>query len=62
MLARVTGLHLSHTSRALRELAEKGLVKCGTPKATKNRFYEITRTGKDILKQLPSDDSGQVSL
>lgn len=46
------GEHLSHVSRALRELAEKDLVNCLTPKIPKNRIYEITPKGKEVLKRL----------
>ena len=47
-----TGVHLSHVSRSLRELCDKGLVECLTPKATKNRIYRITDKGKKVLTAL----------
>ena len=47
-----TEVHLSHVSRSLRELCEKGLVECLTPKATKNRIYRITDKGRKTLKAL----------
>ena len=45
-------VHLSHVSRSLKELGEKGLVECLTPNATKNRIYRITDKGKKVLKAL----------
>ncbi len=44
--------HLSHISRALRELEEKELAECKNPEANKNRFYEITEKGEELLKKL----------
>lgn len=43
--------HLSHISRALRELEDKNLVECKNPQANKNRFYEITEKGEELLKK-----------
>ena len=44
--------HRSTTSRTLLELEEKGLVKCITPTENMGRFYEITKQGKKILKEI----------
>lgn len=51
-IAKSSGNHLSHISRAMRELAQKGLVECHTPNLSKNRIYAITPKGKDVLEQL----------
>lgn len=51
-IAKATELHLSHVSRALRELEERGLVECMTPEATKNRIYRITNKGEEVLERL----------
>jgi DNA-binding MarR family transcriptional regulator len=51
-IADSTGEHLSHISRALKELHEKGLVDCMTPSQSKNRFYQITSKGKEVLVAL----------
>ena len=51
-ISRSSGVHLSHISRALRELRSKGLVECLTPKAMKNRIYRITEKGRKALKGL----------
>jgi len=45
-------MNLSHVSRALKELSEKGLVECLTPKLTKNKIYQITPTGLEILNKI----------
>ena len=52
MLVKVSGGYLSHISRALRELVEKGLAECITPDTTKNRFYRITEKGKELEQRL----------
>ncbi len=57
MMARSHSEHLSHTSRALKELEEKELVRCVTPSSTKNRFYEITKLGEKSLAKLKDIES-----
>ena len=51
-IADSTEKHLSHMSRALRELEDKGVAKCMTPDANKNRFYDITEKGEKLLDKL----------
>ena len=51
-IAEKTQVHLSHVSRSLKELSDKGLVECLTPKSTKNRIYRITDKGRRVLKAL----------
>ncbi len=51
MIARASQVHLSHISRALRELSEKGIVECVTPNAPKNRFYRITKLGQKLVEK-----------
>jgi DNA-binding MarR family transcriptional regulator len=51
-IASAAGMNLSHISRALRELSEKGLVKCLTPNLTKNKIYQITPTGLEVVEKL----------
>jgi DNA-binding MarR family transcriptional regulator len=55
-VAKSNELHVSHVSRALRELEKKNLVECMTPDATKNRIYQITEKGATILKKLDEMD------
>ena len=47
-----SGEHLSHVSRALKELSDKGLAECMTPGQSKNRIYRITEEGKGVLSEL----------
>lgn len=51
-IAKSSGEHLSHISRALRELMQKGLVECLTPNLPKNRIYVITTKGKEVLGKI----------
>ncbi|MCX6650286.1 MAG: winged helix-turn-helix domain-containing protein [Methanomassiliicoccales archaeon] len=51
-IADTTGEHLPHVSRALGELSENGLLKCMTPKSSKNRIYTITEEGRKVLSKL----------
>ena len=52
MLARSSNSSLSHVSRAVRELADRGLVECMNQDAAKNRFYRITDKGRSLIKEL----------
>ncbi|MDI6917743.1 MAG: hypothetical protein QMC80_08120 [Thermoplasmatales archaeon] len=47
-------VNLTHVSRALRELAKKGIVECITPKMVKGRIYKLTTKGKEVVKLLKS--------
>lgn len=51
-IANKTGFYLTHVSRALRELQEKKLVECLTPKERVGKYYKITRLGREILKEI----------
>ena len=51
-IVKLSDRHLSHISRALRELDEKKLIECLTPASSKNRIYGITAKGKEVLKKL----------
>lgn len=54
-----SGSLYAQTSRGLAELEGAGLVKCLNPKEKTGRFYELTKRGRQILKELiyPKDDS-----
>lgn len=52
IIASSAGMNLSHISRALRELSEKNLVECLTPKMTKNKIYQITSQGIKTVEKL----------
>ncbi len=43
---------IHNISKSLKELADKGLVRCKNPKDKFYRFYELTKKGKQILKHL----------
>lgn len=47
-----TKIHLSHISKTLRELSEKGIVKCLSPERRRGKVYNLTKEGKEIIHQL----------
>ncbi|MBI4415681.1 MAG: winged helix-turn-helix transcriptional regulator [Euryarchaeota archaeon] len=49
-LAEDTGLRISHVSRSLRQLSDRGLVECLTPDSkAKGRLYAITPSGASLI-------------
>ena len=48
----LTGLRFSHVSRALAEMAEKGLVILENPTAKKGRLYSLTDLGREVKKMI----------
>jgi predicted transcriptional regulator len=50
-----TGLHLSHVSKVLVELMNKGMVRCVNPDMRKGRIYELTELGKWIARKLTEE-------
>lgn len=42
-------LSTTHVSRALKELSDKGLVKCLTPAEKFGRIYHLTGAGRNLL-------------
>ncbi|HKW05564.1 MAG TPA: hypothetical protein VJN71_09725 [Nitrososphaerales archaeon] len=51
-IARKVEKHLSHISRALRELEDRQLVSCLNPQDSKPRVYSLTSQGNDVCKQI----------
>ncbi|MGI0081374.1 MAG: hypothetical protein ACRECH_17350, partial [Nitrososphaerales archaeon] len=51
-LAANTEKHLSHVSRALRELEGKNLVACASSKYSKPRIYELTQQGALLAREV----------
>ena len=51
-LAKQVEKHLSHISRALKELESKDLVSCANPKNTKPREYRLTPEGDRLLREI----------
>ena len=47
-----TKLHFNTVSRAIIELEKKALIKCLNPTQKLSRFYQITKKGKEILKEI----------
>lgn len=42
---------IHNVSKSLKELSDKGLIKCRNPKDKFYRFYEITKKGKELLRK-----------
>jgi len=51
-LAKEVEKHLSHISRALRELESKELVVCSSPRNAKPRVYYLTPEGDRLLREV----------
>jgi ArsR family transcriptional regulator, cadmium/lead-responsive transcriptional repressor len=51
-LAKSFEKHLSHVSRALKELESKDLVICYSPDNSKQRVYYLTNEGIQLLKEI----------
>lgn len=43
---------LEHVSKSLKELLDKGLIICKNPDDKFYRFYELTKKGREIIKEL----------
>jgi DNA-binding MarR family transcriptional regulator len=52
IIAEKSKIYPSHVSNTLSELVEKKLVVCLTPKLKKGRLYELTKSGKGLLKNI----------
>ncbi len=51
-VSREANLQINHVSNILKELSDRGLVKCETPDLRKGRLYRITDKGKEILEKI----------
>lgn len=51
-LMKESGMYKGHTSRALKELKDKGLVHCTNPNDRTYRFYALTPNGKKALSEI----------
>lgn len=51
-IAKYVDQPISHVSRALKELQERGLVVLLTPQRTKARLYEMTAEGRAVLDKV----------
>lgn len=50
-LAKELKLHQSSISRSIKQLEERNLVKCITPKQYNYRHYQVTEKGEKLLKK-----------
>ena len=48
-LEKEEGMYKSHVSRTIKELMDRGLIKCINPADRNFRFYELTTEGKKAL-------------
>lgn len=51
-LAKITNSPISHISTTLKELEYKGLIECLTSERRKNKFFQITDKGENILDNI----------
>lgn len=47
-----TKIRLNHVSTVIGALEEKGIVKCLTPGLVKGKVFDLTKEGRNILRQL----------
>ena len=52
-ISKQTGIRIEHVTRAIRELEERNLLRCLTPRSRRGRLYEITESGKETLNKIP---------
>ena len=45
-------ISISNVSNTLAELLEKGLIICNNPQNHVYKFYELTKKGKELIKEL----------
>ena len=51
-ISQICNVSIHNVSKSLKELADKGLIVCKNPEDKFYRFYELTKKGKDILKEV----------
>lgn len=51
-IAHICKVSIHNVSKSLKELVDKGLIVCKNPNDKFYRFYELTKKGKEVLKQL----------
>lgn len=61
-ISKETRIYLSHVSKTLRELSEKGIVECLSPERKRGKVYNLTKDGKEIIRQLEKVVGGNGSL
>ncbi|MGC8936728.1 MAG: ArsR family transcriptional regulator [Candidatus Methanomethylicaceae archaeon] len=53
-ISKQVGIHLSHVSKTLSELAGEGIVDCVNPNMKKGRVYRLTELGKWVAHRILS--------
>lgn len=51
-IANSCNVSIHNVSKSLRELVDRGLIICKNPNDKFYRFYELTKKGKEMLKEL----------
>lgn len=51
-IAKGTGIRTNHISKTLKELSNKGVIKCLNDEARKGRLYAITDKGVKVLEEM----------
>jgi DNA-binding MarR family transcriptional regulator len=51
-IASSCNVSIHNVSKSLRELSDKGLIRCKNPKDKFYRFYELTKRGAQLVKEL----------
>jgi len=51
-IAQKCNVSIHNVSKSLRELVDRGLIICKNPNDKFYRFYELTKRGKELLKEL----------
>ena len=51
-ISQACNVSIHNVSKSLKELTDKGLIVCKNPEDKFYRFYELTKKGKDILKEV----------
>jgi len=47
-----TDMYLSHVSKGLKDLSDRGLVNCLNPELRKGKLYALTEKGNEIFRTL----------
>ncbi|MCK4429174.1 MAG: MarR family transcriptional regulator [Candidatus Aenigmarchaeota archaeon] len=55
-IGRITKIGLNMSSRALRELEDRKLIKCANPKQKVGRIYTLTKKGEILLEYFKEKD------
>jgi len=60
-MAKENNISIHNISKTLRELVDRGLIKCINPKDKFYRFYQLTKKGKEILTFLKKTYPNNIS-